>query len=79
MRDLRNKTREETLEEAYIFLELDNPQRVETKKKGVVMNFLNNGHPAYKLPPEQTQTAKALPMDYSQISRGAKMRNFTDE
>ncbi len=52
MRDLRNKTKEETMEEAYVFLELDNPQKVEAKKKGVVMNFLNNGHPAFKLPPE---------------------------
>lgn len=48
MRDLRDKTREETVEEAYLYLELDDQARVEAKKKGVTLNFINNGYPGFK-------------------------------
>lgn len=48
MQDLKSKTRDDILEEAYQYLELEDPSSVEAKKKGIEMSFLNNGHPKFK-------------------------------
>lgn len=69
MREVKNKTREEVIEEAYAYLELDNVQRVEQKKKGVQMSFINDGHPGFKA------TANAESTQQSKV----RLRNFTDE
>jgi hypothetical protein len=72
MHDIKNKTREEVIEEAYTFLELDNLQRVEQKKKGVQMNFINDGHPGFK-----STVGNADNTQHMQSK--VKLRNFTDE
>lgn len=70
MQELKVKTREEIVEEAYQYLELDDHHRVDAKKKGIQMSFLNDGHPIFK----------ATGVDISQMpATKAKLRNFTDE
>ena len=70
LRVIKNKTREDIVEEAYQYLEIDNPERVEGKKKGITLAFLINGHPLFKdLTPDITQMPPVK----------AKLRNFTDE
>ncbi len=68
---IKVKTRDEIVEEAYRYLEIDNIQRVEAKKKGVTMNFLNEGDPWFK---------NYAPVDLSMMPPiKAKLRNFTEE
>jgi hypothetical protein len=68
---IKVKTRDEIVEEAYRYLEIDNIQRVEAKKKGVTMNFLNEGDPLFK---------NYAPVDLSMMPPiKAKLRNFTEE
>jgi hypothetical protein len=46
MHEIKHKAREDILEEAYQYLELDVPGRVEQKKKGVQFSFITEGtHP----------------------------------
>ncbi|TNV85673.1 hypothetical protein FGO68_gene10543 [Halteria grandinella] len=72
MHDIKNKTREEIIEEAYTYLELDNLQRVENKKKGVQMNFITDGHPGFKSTAQNAEVTQ-------NIQSKVKLRNFTDE
>jgi hypothetical protein len=71
IREIKAKTKEDIVEEAYIHLEIDNPMSVESKKKGVIMHFLNEGDPMFK--------------DYVKVDMTmmppvkAKLRNFTEE
>ena len=39
LNEIKNKSKEEILEEAYIFLEIDHPTKVEQKKKGLILPF----------------------------------------
>ena len=73
---IKDKSREEIVEEAYRFLELDNLQKVEAKKKGVTMNFLNDGHPGFKL---TITSAAGASLGPEGTATKVKLRNFTDE
>lgn len=65
------KGREDILEEAYQHIEIDNPMSIESKKKGVTMNFLNEGDPMFK---------NYVKADLTQMPPvKAKLRNFTEE
>ena len=68
---------DQVMEEAYQYLELDHPERLENKKKGVILSYLNNGDPLYK-----TRIGAMPGFDatgQSVIRMGAKLRNFTEE
>lgn len=50
---------------------MDNQQKIDGKKKGVTMNFLNEGNPLFK---------DYAPVDISMMPPvKAKLRNFTEE
>jgi hypothetical protein len=71
---LKKLTDAEVREEAYRYLELDNFERVELKKKGIVMNFLNDGDPNYRTRVGLSKIAESTTTTIAPI----KLRNFTE-
>lgn len=64
------------MNDAYAYLELDDHQKIEAKKKGVTLDFIttSNGDPAFRI---ATQIEQQKLRDMPTVK--VKLRHFTEE